>query len=112
MGAQVSRNLRWDIAVRAKVPNRQVPVDEVVYYAMFGAAVACACVFGAGWRRDRRRLAKLEDRLLNGSAASGDLEDRVNELAQRVTQLARGQEFLQQFLSGHRRLPNQVETSS
>jgi hypothetical protein len=79
-------------------------VDELVFFGAFGAALACAFVFGVGWRRDRLRLNRLEDRLLEGRA-SGDLEERVEELAQRVTQLARGQEFLQQFLGGHRRLP-------
>jgi hypothetical protein len=94
------------------------PVDELVAYSVFGAAIACAVVFGAAWRRDRRRLTQLEDRLLGGSErapGSDDLEERVNELANRVTQLARGQEFLQQFLSGQRRLPHSgrpVETSS
>ena len=102
--------------VGSKVPNRSISVDELVAYSVFGAAIACACVFGAAWRRDRRRLAQLEDRLLGGSGrASDELEERVNELAARVTQLARGQEFLQQFLSGQRRLPHSgrpVETST
>ena len=105
-----------EMPVRVRVPNRRFPVDELVAYSVFGAAIACAVVFGAAWRRDRRRLAQIEDRLLGGSErAPGDLEERVNDLANRVTHLARGQEFLQQFLSGQRRLPHSgrpVETSS
>jgi len=94
-------------------------VNERIFFGLFGAAIACAVLLGAAWRRDRRRLNRLEDRLLDGSGrasgAQGDLEERVNELAVRVTQLARGQEFLQQFLSGQRRLPQTgktVETNS
>lgn len=102
--------------VGSRVPNRLFPVDDLVVFSVFGAAVACAVVFGAAWRRDRRRLTQLEDRLLGGSGRTpSDLEERVNELADRVTQLARGQEFLQQFLSGQRRLPQSgrpMETSS
>jgi len=91
-------------------------MNERIFFGLFGAAIACAVLLGAAWRRDRRRLTRLEDRLLDGTGrAPGDLEERVNELAGRVTQLARGQEFLQQFLSGQRRLPQTgktVETNS
>ena len=94
-------------------------MNERIFFVLFGAAIACVVVLGMAWGRDRRRLARLEDRLLDGpgraSGAQGDLEERVNELAGRVTQLARGQEFLQQFLSGQRRLPQTgktVETNS
>lgn len=89
-------------------------VDELLFYGTFGAAVACAFVFGVGWRRDRLRLTRLQDRLFEGHG-SGDLEQRVDDLAHRVAQLARGQEFLQQFLAGNRRLPHAdraVETKS
>ncbi len=81
-------------------------MNERIFLFLFGAAVASAVFVAAGWRRERRRLARLEDRLLEG-----DLEERVNELAGRVSQLARGQDFLQQFLSGQRRLPHRPLTS-
>jgi len=91
-------------------------MEELFFFGTFGAAVACALLFSAAWARARRRLRRLEDRLLDGSARGpDDLEERVNELALRVAQLARGQEFLQQLLSGQRRLPQSgrpVGTSS
>ena len=82
-------------------------MDEVVFVALFGAAVASALLFAAAWVRARERLNRLEDRLLGaaGSREEGELEARVNDLAVRVAQLARGQEFLQSLLSGRRRLP-------
>lgn len=84
--------------------------DEAVFFTVFGAAVAGAVLFGAAWWRARSRLNQLEDQL---AAALGpreardrsDVHDRINELAQRVAQLGRGQEFVQQLLSGKRRLP-------
>ncbi len=81
-------------------------MEELFFFGTFGAAVACALLFGVAWARAKHRLSRLEDRLLDGSArAPGDLEERVNELALGVAQLARGQEFLQQLFSGQRRLP-------
>jgi hypothetical protein len=82
-------------------------VEEFLFFTTFGAAVAAALLFGTAWQRSRRRLEHLEDRLLSGSGARdlAELEERLNELSLRVAQLARGQEFLQQLLSGHRRLP-------
>lgn len=83
--------------------------DEIVFFTLFGAAAASALLLGAAWIRSRRRLTYLENRLLNSSVAQGrddpELEGRVNDLALRVAQLARGQEFLQHLLSGKRRLP-------
>lgn len=82
-------------------------MDEIVFFTIFGAAVAGTLLFGSAWLRTRRRLEQLEDRLLTGSAAreTAELEERLNELSLRVAHLARGQEFLQQLLSGRRRLP-------
>lgn len=81
-------------------------MEEFLFFTSFGAAVAGALLFGAAWRRTRRRLELLEDRLLSGSGARdlAELEERLNELSLRVAQLGRGQEFLQQLLSGRRRL--------
>jgi hypothetical protein len=80
-------------------------MEEVLFFTVFGAAVASALLFAAAYLRARRRLAFLEDRLLGAGPTDGELEGRVNELALRVAHLARGQEFLQQLLSGRRRLP-------
>jgi hypothetical protein len=82
-------------------------VEEFVFFTTFGASVAAAVLFGTAWQRSRRRLERLEDRLLTGSGAHelAELEERLNELSLRVAQLARGQEFLQQLFSGRRRLP-------
>jgi hypothetical protein len=80
-------------------------MDEVFFFTVFGAAVASALLFAAAYLRARRRLSLLEDRLLGAGPGDGELESRVNELALRVAHLARGQEFLQQLLSGRRRLP-------
>src|SRR5262249_4972164 len=82
-----------------------------VFFTVFGAALAGAALFGAAWWRARTRLNQLEDRLAAslGSREAGnssDVQDRIAELAQRVTQLGRGQEFVQQLLSGKRRLPS------
>lgn len=79
-------------------------MEEVFFFTVFGAAVASALLFAAAYLRARRRLARLEDRLLD-AGPDGELEGRVSELALRVAHLARGQEFLQQLLSGRRRLP-------
>ncbi len=83
--------------------------DEMVFFTLLGAAAASALLFGAAWLRTKRRLAHLEDRLLDPARARGgddaDLEGRLNDLSLRVAQLARGQEFMQQLLSGKRRLP-------
>lgn len=81
--------------------------EELFFFTLFGAAAASALLFGAAWLRTRNRLTRLEDRLLDPGRVRDDpdLEGRVNELALRVAQLARGQEFLQQLLSGRRRLP-------
>jgi hypothetical protein len=95
-----------DFTRTIKGSHRPNHVEELIFFGTFGAAVVCALLFGAAWARARRRLSRLEDRLLDGSArAPDDLEERVNELALRVAQLARGQEFLQQLFSGQRRLP-------
>lgn len=84
--------------------------DEAVFFTVFGAALAGAVLFGAAWWRARTRLNRLEDKLAASLGArdagdSGDVQDRITELAQRVAQLGRGQEFVQQLLSGKRRLP-------
>lgn len=81
-------------------------MEEFLFFTSLGAAVAGTVLFGAAWHRTRRRLEQLEDRLMNGSAARdlAELEERLNELSLRVAQLGRGQEFLQQLLSGRRRL--------
>ena len=85
--------------------------DEAVFFTVFGAAVAGAILFGAAWWRARTRLSQLEDRLAatlgprDNTRDSSDVQERIAELAQRVAQLGRGQEFVQQLLSGKRRLP-------
>jgi len=82
--------------------------DEQTFFTLFGAALAGAVLFGVAWWRARSRLNQIEDRLIAalGSRDGSDVSDRVNELAQRVAQLGRGQEFVQQLLSGKRRLPH------
>lgn len=85
--------------------------DEAVFFTVFGAALAGAVLFGAAWWRARTRLNQLEDRLAASLGArdtpdTTDVHDRIAELAQRVAQLGRGQEFVQQLLSGKRRLPH------
>jgi hypothetical protein len=85
--------------------------DEAVFFTVFGAALAGAVLFGAAWWRARTRLNQLEDRLAaslgsRDAGDSSDVHDRIAELAQRVAQLGRGQEFVQQLLSGKRRLPS------
>ncbi|HEY6223993.1 MAG TPA: hypothetical protein VIW26_09420 [Gemmatimonadales bacterium] len=86
--------------------------DEAVFFTIFGAALAGAVLFGAAWWRARARLNQLEDRLAASLAApdsrdtTTDVHERIAELAQRVAQLGRGQEFMQQLLSGKRRLPH------
>ena len=79
----------------------------MIFFTLFGAAAAAALLFGGAWLRARRRLTYLENRLLDPARVrdDADLEGRMNDLALRVAQLARGQEFLQQLLSGKRRLP-------
>lgn len=81
--------------------------DEVIFFTLFGAAAASALLLGAAWLRTRQRLTYLENRLLDPARGrdDADLEARMNDLALRVAQLARGQEFMQQLLSGKRRLP-------
>jgi len=56
----------------------------------------------------RSRVNQLEDRLITalGNRDGTDVDDRINELAQRVAQLGRGQEFVQHLLSGKRYLPH------
>ena len=86
--------------------------DEAVFFTVFGAAVAGALLFGAAWWRARTRLHQLEDRLAatlgprDNTRDTSDAHERIAELAQRVAQLGRGQEFIQQLLSGKRRLPH------
>lgn len=80
-------------------------MEEVLFFTVFGVAVASALLFAAAYLRARERLSRLEDRLLGIGAVDPELEGKVNELSVRVAQLARGQEFLQQLLSGRRRLP-------
>ena len=85
--------------------------EEAVFFTILGAALAGTVLFGAAWWRARSRLNQLEDRLAASLGASGsrdtsDVHDRITELAQRVAQLGRGQEFVQQLLSGKRRLPH------
>lgn len=82
--------------------------DEQAFFTLLGAAVAGALLFGVAWWRARSRLNQIEDRLIAalGSRDGNDVSDRVNDLAQRVAQLGRGQEFVQQLLSGKRRLPH------
>lgn len=84
--------------------------DEAVFFTVFGAALAGAVLFGAAWWRARTRLNKLEDQLAatlgtRDTGDTSDVHDRIAELAQRVAALGRGQEFVQQLLSGKRRLP-------
>jgi hypothetical protein len=81
--------------------------EEMVFFTLLGAAAASALLFGAAWLRTRQRLTHLENRMLDPSRGrdDADLEGRLNDLALRVAQLARGQEFMQQLLSGKRRLP-------
>jgi len=80
-------------------------MEEVFFFTLFGAAIASALLFAFAYLRARQRLSRLEDRLLGAGSTDPELEGRVHELSLRVAQLARGQEFLQQLFSGHRRLP-------
>ena len=80
-------------------------MEEVFFFTLFGAAIASALLFAAAYVRARQRVSRLEDRLLAAGSVDPELEGKVNDLAARVAQLARGPEFLQQLLSGRRRLP-------
>ena len=80
-------------------------MEEVFFFTVFGAAIASALLLAAAYLRARQRVARLEDRLMGAGTLDAELESKVNELTHRVAQLARGQEFLQQLFSGHRRLP-------
>lgn len=82
-------------------------MDEFLFFALFGGTIVAAVGFGLAWHRTRRRLDRLEDRFLQ-SAVSLDLEDveeRLNDMTRRLEQMARGQEFLHQVVTGRRRLP-------
>lgn len=82
--------------------------DEYAVFTLLGAALAGTLLFGAAWWRARNRLNQIEDRLLAAlsSRDGADVTERMNDLALRVAQLGRGQEFVQQLLSGKRRLPH------
>jgi hypothetical protein len=82
--------------------------DEQAFFTLLGATLAGALLLGAAWWRARSRLNQLEDRLISalGNRDGTDVDDRINELAQRVAQLGRGQEFVQHLLSGKRHLPH------
>jgi hypothetical protein len=93
--------------VRACGPSRQVLVDAFLFFTLFGGAIAAAVGFGLAWYRTRRRLDRLESRFLQSAVALDleEVEERLNDMTRRLEQMARGQEFLHQVVTGRRRLP-------
>jgi hypothetical protein len=93
--------------VRACEPWRRGVVDEFVFFSLFGGAMVAAVAFGLAWYRTRRRLDRLEHRFLQSAVALDleEVEDRLNDMTRRLEQMARGQEFLHQVVTGRRRLP-------
>lgn len=82
-------------------------MDEFFFFSLFGAAIVAAIGFGLAWYRTRRRLDRLESRFLQSAVALDleEVEDRLNDMTHRLEQMARGQEFLHQVVTGRRRLP-------
>jgi hypothetical protein len=88
-------------------PPEWMPVDEFIFFAVFGGAIVTAVGFGLAWARTRQRLDRLESRFLQSAVALDfeEVEERLNQMTARMEQMARGQEFLHQLVTGRRRLP-------
>ena len=82
-------------------------MDAFVFFTLFGGAIVAAVAFALAWQRTRRRLDRLEHRFLQSAVALDleEVEERLNDMAKRLEQMARGQDFLHQVVTGRRRLP-------
>ena len=72
-------------------------MEELVFFGVFGGIAAAASGFAALWvaaRRRARRLEHLVSRLSVPDDRFDVLEQRLDGIAARLEQLARGQEFL------------------
>ena len=72
-------------------------MGELIFFGLFGGFAVAAGGFAALWVSTRRRARRL-DILVSRLAAPEDrfdvLEQRLDDIAARLEQLARGQEFL------------------
>jgi hypothetical protein len=88
-------------------------MDELVFFSLFGGAVATAIGFAVAWLNARSRADRLEAQLAARTSPRGDdsqLEARVNELATQLDELARSQDFLHRLITKKLdRLPAPVE---
>jgi hypothetical protein len=88
-------------------------MDELVFFSLFGGAVATAIGFAVAWLNARRRADRLEAQLAARTSPRGDdsqIEARVNELATQLDELARSQDFLHRLITKKLdRLPAPVE---
>jgi len=72
-------------------------MEEFVFFGVFGGFAVAAGGFAALWvsaRRRARRLELLVSRLATPEDRFDVLEQRLDDIAARLEQLARGQEFL------------------
>ena len=72
-------------------------MEEFVFFGLFGGFAVAAGGFAALWvsaRRRARRLELLVSRLATPEDRFDVLEQRLDDIAARLEQLARGQEFL------------------
>jgi hypothetical protein len=77
-------------------------MDEFFFFSLFGGSVVAALGFAAAWYRARRRLDRLEADLLRPRIREddlGDIDDRLNDLAAQVGELARSQDFLHRMIT-------------
>lgn len=68
----------------------------------FGISIAAAVGFAAAWYRASRRVRELEDRMiqaLSGRTSREPASDVLDVLAERVDDIANGQDFLNRVLS-------------
>lgn len=72
-------------------------MEELVFFGLFGGFAVAAGGFAALWVATRRRARRLEilvSRLATPEDRFDVLEQRLDDIAARLEQLARGQEFL------------------
>lgn len=77
-------------------------MDELLVLALFGGLAAATGAFATAWLASRRRARDL-DRLLGQLGVFDDrldgVDQRLEDMAGRLDQLVRGQEFLGKLLS-------------
>lgn len=77
-------------------------MEELIFFGLFGTFAVASGVFATAWLAARRRARTL-DRLLTRVTSSDDrldlMDQRLEDIAARLEQLARGQEFLGKLLS-------------